>query len=272
MALGKNLKKQQLIPTNGKAEGKKKSQGKKAESQSSTTAEAKKKAVKKPTSSKQQATKSSAKKATPKKSTPKKSSTESTRTAKSRAKRDTSSRQAKELIERKKRLTEKFKAEFQKISEKKLHLIVFRLGSQFYAIEIGQTKEVVVTPEISEVPHMPFYVRGLVNIRGAVIVALDLEKKYGLLKDEDELNRKYIIVINSNEFNVGILSKDVPTTLIIEGKNLSSPAGYMFSASIDISYIKGIVKEENRLIYLIDIEELIAGDQVGEISGLENSL
>ena len=254
MALGKNIKKQQLIPGSDDSASKKKGKGK------SSTAKTKS-ATKKTETKKLVATKK----------TVKKTSAPKTKTNVRPATKKAPSKQSKEFIERKSRVNSKFKEEFAKIKERRLHLIVFRLGTQEYALEIDQTKEVVVTPEISDVPHMPFYVRGLVNIRENVIVAIDLEKKYGLRKSDDEKSR-YIIVIKSDDYNVGILSREVPTTLIIDGKNLSSPAGYMSDASIDISYIKGIVRDEDRLIYLIDIEELIRGDNVGAVADMENIL
>lgn len=254
MALGKNIKKQQLIPGSDNSASNKKTKSKSSGSKENATS---KKAI----SKKPAATKKPVKKATAPKVQAKSRSTA----------KKSSGKQSKEFIERKSRVNTKFKEEFAKIRERRLHLIVFRLGTQEYALEIDQTKEVVVTPEISDVPHMPFYVRGLVNIRENVIVAIDLEKKYGLRKSEDEKSR-YIIVIKSDDYNVGILSREVPTTLIIDGKNLSSPSGYMSDASIDISYIKGIVRDENRLIYLIDIEELIRGDNVGAVADMENIL
>ncbi len=247
MALGKNLKKKQLIPSKTEENKKeKKVVAKKAED--TEKAPAKKKVAK--------SKKPAAKKKTPLKSSP----TPKVDPAEVKAKQQHDFN-LQEIKKRKKALNAKFEEEFKKIKGQKLHLIVFHLGKQEYALEIDRTREVVVTPEISEVPHMPHYVKGLVNIRENVIVALDLEKKYGLSKDEAVY--RYIIVIKSKDYNVGILSREVPTTFIVEGERLSSPSGYMSDASIDINYIKGIVRDKDRLVYLIDIQELIEGDQVG---------
>jgi purine-binding chemotaxis protein CheW len=129
-------------------------------------------------------------------------------------------------------------------------IVVFRLGHEEYALQIGQIKEVVQTPSITSMPQSPEYIKGVSNIRGNVIAIVDLEERFGLKsKDADNVSGKYTLVVESEEFKMGVLVKDVPNTMAIA----ESAVDQSLMSNDDQSYIKGIVKLDKRLIILIDI-------------------
>ena len=92
-----------------------------------------------------------------------------------------------------------------------------RMLSEEYGISIDQIKEVVITPTITRVPQKPAFIKGVANIRGNIIAILDLEQKFGLQKAEDTMpsNNNFTLVIDSNEYKMGVLVKEVPNTLSI---------------------------------------------------------
>lgn len=65
-------------------------------------------------------------------------------------------------------------------------LIVFKLRTEEYAINIGQVKEVVKTPDIAAIPETPKYIKGVANIRGNIIAIIDLADRFGLNKNDIE--------------------------------------------------------------------------------------
>ena len=153
-------------------------------------------------------------------------------------------------------------------------LIVFKLGHEEYALPIDQIKEVVLTPRISKIPQTPDYIKGVANIRGNVISILDLEERFGLLasqsngnaKDdqqgENEESSNYTLVIESEEYKIGILVKEVPNTLSVNGAEIDSTANIVQHSSLDESAINGIVKLENRMIILIDILKMMEAGNI----------
>ena len=62
----------------------------------------------------------------------------------------------------------------------KHQLIVFKLGTEEYALNIEQIKEVVITPNIANIPQTPSYIRGVANIRGTIIAIVDLNDKFNI--------------------------------------------------------------------------------------------
>lgn len=145
-------------------------------------------------------------------------------------------------------------------------LIIFKLGGGEYALPIAQIKEVVLTPRISTMPQTPEYVKGIANIRGNVISIMDFEEKFGLSsqskKNSNGQSINYTLVIESEDYHVGILVKEVPNTLTVLSSKIDTAANIMQHSSLDEAVIKGIVKVKGRMIILIDVLLMM---QTGEL-------
>ncbi|MCP4456538.1 MAG: purine-binding chemotaxis protein CheW [Cytophagales bacterium] len=155
-------------------------------------------------------------------------------------------------------LRRKFDLEINELADKFIQLVVFKLGIEEYAIEISKVKEVVSTPEISKVPKMPDYVRGLTDIRGKTVLIIDIALKFALLTPTEGT---YTLVVKSKDQPVGLILNDLPLALKVDGNNISSPMSYLVETSLDDIYVKGIIKLEERLIYYLDVDQLLAGDK-----------
>lgn len=163
----------------------------------------------------------------------------------------------------------------------KILLIVFKLGTGEYGLPIDQIKEVVLTPRISQIPQTPHYIKGVANIRGNVISIVDLEDRFGLvakngaetLPDEalakdtvDEENSNYTLVIESEEYSIGILVKEVPNTLSVSRNEIDSTSNIIRHSSLDENAINGIVKLDDRMIIMINILSMM------ESGGIQTSV
>jgi len=166
------------------------------------------------------------------------------------------------------RLNTQFKQEIEGLKDSKMQIVVFKLEGEEYAFQIDQIKEVVATPKLSRIPHAPKYIKGLGNIRGTVMAIIDLSEKFGLMEEEAKTtqNSPYTLVIQSKKFRVGILVKEVPATLTIKGTDIDASTGIMSQTSLDETFIKGLVKQEEQMIILVDAIELIQSDEVQMIT------
>ena len=144
----------------------------------------------------------------------------------------------------------------------RIQLIVFKLGSEEYALPIDQVKEIVLTPRISDIPQTPDYISGISNIRGNVITVMNLEKKFGLKSDSKKSKSKYTLVIESEDQKIGVLVNEVPITLSVSSTQVNDPSNIMQYSSLDESAINGVVKIKDRMIILIDVKKMI---EVGEL-------
>jgi len=137
-------------------------------------------------------------------------------------------------------------------------IVVFKLGEEEYGLHIDQIKEVVITPTITRMPQTPSFVKGVANIRGNVIAILDLEEKFGLVRDQESVHRgnNFTLVIESDEYKMGILVREVPNTLSISTTSIEDSV-FTGDHQSEQSYVTGIVKLEKRLIIMIDIFKVI---------------
>lgn len=146
-------------------------------------------------------------------------------------------------------------------------IVVFKLGGEEYAMMIDEIKEVVVTPNIAKIPLMPSYIKGVANVRGNILAVLDLEEKFGLIKEEKDKNKKnYILVVESDKYKMAILVQEVPNTLNILDSQIDNSPNVVIGEDGDKDFIKGLVRLDNRLIILLDIFSIVSKDilQAGE--------
>lgn len=150
---------------------------------------------------------------------------------------------------------------------RRIQLIIFKLGTEEYALSIDQIKEVVLTPRIAKMPQTPSYIKGVANIRGNIIAILDLEEKFGIEQTrEDALqNFHYTLVIESEIFKAGFLVREVPNTLSINTTDIENSGNFIQSYAIDENCIQGVVKSGERLIILIDMIKLMESTSVNNI-------
>jgi purine-binding chemotaxis protein CheW len=139
-----------------------------------------------------------------------------------------------------------------------LQIVVFKLGEEEYGLHIDQIKEVVITPYITRMPQTPAFVKGVANIRGNVIAILDLEEKFGLARHTNATHQgnNFTLVIESDEYKMGILVREVPNTLSISSASIEDSV-FTGDHQSEQSYITGIVKLDKRLIIMIDIFKVI---------------
>lgn len=145
----------------------------------------------------------------------------------------------------------------------RLQLIVFKLGTEEYAMPIEQIKEVVLTPKIAKMPQTPAYIKGVANIRGNIIAIMDLGQKFALQEAIiDVESAKYTLVVESEKFKVGLLVKDVPNTLTVTVDDIDSAADFVQYTALNSDSLVGVVKAENRMIILVDMIKLVEAEDM----------
>src|SRR4051812_22040909 len=146
-------------------------------------------------------------------------------------------------------------------------LIVFKQGQEEYGLTIDQIKEVVITPHITRMPQTPSYVKGVANIRGNIIAIIDLEEKFGLRSPSVETTTvgNYTLVVESDEFKIGILVKEVPNTLTVSEADIEETTNLVHDGTTEGNYLKGVVKVKDRLIILMDIFKVMRQSDIRQV-------
>jgi len=142
--------------------------------------------------------------------------------------------------------------------------LTFALGHEEYGLEILGVREIIKLMEITYVPKVPAYVKGVINLRGKVIPVIDLRLKFGL-EQADYTKETCIIVLNVSSTLMGIIVDKVCEVLDIAQDNIEPPPSFGERATAD--FITGMGKVGERVKILLDIEKILAED-VGSVMKL----
>ncbi|MCX7708699.1 MAG: chemotaxis protein CheW [Clostridia bacterium] len=131
--------------------------------------------------------------------------------------------------------------------------LTFNLGNEFYGIEIRHVTEIIGLQPITEVPELPEYIRGIVNLRGKIIPVMDVRTRFK--KPFREYNdRTCIIVIEVLEISIGLIVDSVSEVLSIPDGDIVPPPDINKSGN---RYIKGIGKVGTDVKLLLDCDKLL---------------
>jgi purine-binding chemotaxis protein CheW len=141
-------------------------------------------------------------------------------------------------------------------SDDLLQLVIFKLGTEEFGINIMQVQEIIRIPEITRIPRSPDYIKGVINLRGKIIVVMNLDSRFhmssNVLTDESR-----IIVVDIEGNTVGIVVDSVSEVIRMDGANVD-PTPEIISQTINAEYLKGVGKIDDRMLILLDLENVLS--------------
>jgi purine-binding chemotaxis protein CheW len=171
--------------------------------------------------------------------------------------------------------------------KKNIQVVVFGLDQEEYAVEITDLQEIIKIPDITPIPNAPEFISGILNLRGKIVVVIDLEKRFSLVR-EDSQKAKHIIITEIEGSNYGVLVDQVNEVLRISEDSIQ-PTPDLVSAKINADYLSGVIvldkknkesaakedesgdvksEDASRLIILLNLKKLLQEKellQLGEI-------
>ena len=135
--------------------------------------------------------------------------------------------------------------------------LTFALGHEEYGLEILQVREIICLMEITAVPDVPGYVKGVINLRGKIIPVIDLRLKFGMPKVDYTAETCTIILSVSNTL-MGIIVDRVCEVLDIAQENIEPPP--TFGSKLNASSMIGMGKVGDKVKILLNIEKVLTVD------------
>ncbi len=136
-----------------------------------------------------------------------------------------------------------------------IQLVTFRIGDEEFGVDILSVREINRMMDITRVPKAPFFVEGVVNLRGKVIPVINLRRRFEMPeRDVDKETR--IIVVEVKTKTIGFIVDSVSEVLRIPSDTVEPPPP--FCADVDAEYINGVGKLDEKLLIMIDLEKLFA--------------
>lgn len=139
-------------------------------------------------------------------------------------------------------------------------IVLFGLNNEDYGLEITKVQEIVRYQEVKKLPDTIDYIQGVINLRGKIIPIIDL--KYKLYQQISEISEETrIIVVKIGETMAGVIADNVSEVLLIPEENIEE-APHLLGKSVGIA---GIGKLEDRLITLLELDNLLSIDDLKQV-------
>jgi len=146
--------------------------------------------------------------------------------------------------------------------------LTFALGKEQYGLEILKVREIIGYMDITAVPQTPHHVKGVINLRGQVIPVIDLRAKFGM--ETAEITEQTCIIVceiqsGNRSFSTGIVVDNVEEVLDIDGQDIEEAP--QFGSNVDTNFILGMGKIGDTVKLLLDIDKVLAGDDLSGFAG-----
>lgn len=148
--------------------------------------------------------------------------------------------------------------------------LTFRLGRESFALEILHIKEIIEYGGLTEVPLMPRFLRGVINLRGAVVPVIDLSIRFG--RPPTDIARRSCIVIVEVDYggswhDLGVIVDAVDEVLELRPDDIEPAPS--FGAQLRAEFIRGMGKLDGRFLIVLALEHVLSIDEMAELAAVD---
>ncbi len=145
-------------------------------------------------------------------------------------------------------------------------LLSIRIGEQQFAMDIRSIREIRGWIASTPLPHAPSYIKGMINLRGSVLVVIDLAERLGLQSQEP--NAASVVVVVEDDHRVAGLLVDAVCDIITVTEDMRQNTPQTGSSSSRM-YIEGLIMMDNRIISIVSIPAIMPEAEIEEMAEAE---
>ena len=159
-----------------------------------------------------------------------------------------------------------------RVDESPSQYLTFLLGGEMFAVGILNVKEIIEFGNLTEIPMMPAFIRGVINLRGSVVPVIDLAARFGGKATEVSRRTCIVIVEVSDELggevsrhDIGIMVDAVSEVLDIADSEIEPPP--TFGARIRADFIFGMGKVAGKFVIVLNINKVLSIEEIALLTG-----
>ena len=150
--------------------------------------------------------------------------------------------------------------------------LTFQLAGEIYAINILHIREIIDYGNLTQVPMVPNFIAGVINLRGSVVPVVDLGERFG--KQRTRVTKRTSIVIIEIEdhdklLEIGITVDHVNEVLEISSADIQLPPS--FGANIRTDFIAGMGKVNGKFMVLLDVDRVLSIEELSEVDEIHST-
>lgn len=150
-------------------------------------------------------------------------------------------------------------------NENSQKLLTFALADEIYGIDIMKVQEIRGWVAPTQIPNAAAYVRGVINMRGAIVPIVDLRRRFDM---EDAELTKYTVVIVVNVQNrlLGMVVDAVSDVADIEAEQMRPAPSY--GTAIDASFLHGLAELDDKMAIILNIDALLMDEELTHLDDI----
>ena len=150
--------------------------------------------------------------------------------------------------------------------ESQFQMVTFHLGEELYGVNIMDVKEIVRLQNVRVIPNAPYYVEGIINLRGEIIPIIDLHKRFNIQsvnKSSDIEIEGGFIILNIDGSKIGIIIDKVERVVTVHAEDVKEPPQML--SGIGTEYIEGVVREDEGYLIMLNTRKLFNAKELQKI-------
>jgi purine-binding chemotaxis protein CheW len=150
--------------------------------------------------------------------------------------------------------------------------LTFTLGTESYALPVGNVREVLEMAAITPLPRTPEYMRGVINVRGSVVPVIDLRLKLGMSRTEKSIDT-CVAVLDvpgaEGQVTVGALVDSVQEVVEFDAAKIEPPP--RLGTGVQAEFLKGIGKREERFVMILEIGRIFEAEELDDLAAAKTA-
>lgn len=142
------------------------------------------------------------------------------------------------------------------LGEDRSQYLTFKLSGEEYGLPILKVQEIKGSATVTPIPNTPAFIKGAMNLRGAVIPVIDLRDRFNIATADEKVS--VTIVVNLAERVVGLVVDAVSDVLTIVDDEIAPPPA--LGGGVDVAFLTGVARSGEKLVLLLDIDCLLGED------------
>ena len=154
--------------------------------------------------------------------------------------------------------------------------LTFTLNKELFAIDILHIKEIIEYGQLTEIPMLPAFIRGVINLRGTVVPVIDLWARFG--NQQTQIARRTCIIIVEmmqsidgigTKHDIGIIVDSVNAVIDIPAADIEPPPS--FGARIRADFIYGMGKVAEQFVIILDIDRVLSVEEMSQLVSISDN-
>lgn len=148
-----------------------------------------------------------------------------------------------------------------------IQLVGFVVAEELFGVDILMVQEILKDITITAIPDSPDFIEGVVNLRGNIIPVIDLRKRLKLSGQQSTRDDSvWILILSIGDRVTGFVVDHVTRVIKVPTNNIKPPPELVVSSGLESDYIRGVCKQDQRMLAILDFNRILLVDEFRKIS------